>query len=109
MILEHINYAIGFQATHIHISPAMTLVFPNIAERPPHYSSSRKAKQNLDTLQSRAPVAVEMPGLHTEHVLIEGHGQGEPTYEDILPHTKEEGAIDLEMNIAYSTATTVSN
>ena len=36
----------------------------------------------------------------------QGRGQGEPTYEDILPHVKDEGkTIELEMNIAYVTTT----
>ncbi len=36
----------------------------------------------------------------------EGHGQGDPMYEDILPHAKDEetSAIELEENVAYSTA-----
>ena len=78
-----------------------------LAERPPHYCSACEAKLNQDTPPSRAPVAAtEMSDLHTEHVRSEGLGQGEPMYEDILPHVKDDGrAIELEMNVAYSTAT----
>ena len=53
---------------------------------------------------SGQPAAVEMSPRPTEHVQSEGRGQGDPMYEDILPHTKDEGAaIELEQNIAYST------
>ncbi len=47
------------------------------------------------------------PG-HTEHVQSEGRGQGDPMYEDILPRAKDVGtAIELEENVAYSTATKI--
>ena len=44
---------------------------------------------------------------HTEHVQMERQaGQGDPMYEDILPHSKDTGvAIELEKNVAYSTTT----
>ena len=69
------------------------------------YCSSCEARLKQNT-HSMAPVAVETSGLHTEHVLSEGCGQGEPMYEDIVPHMKDEGGIiELEMNVAYKTTT----
>ena len=105
-IIELAIYLISYYYS-AHVNPEMTWSFSNIADqRPP---SSHEARINLDT-QSRISVAADPPGLHTEHVLSEERGQGEPTYEDILPYMIDEGsAIELETNVAYSTATTVIN
>ncbi len=68
-------------------------------EKSPHYCSACEAELNKDTPPSGVPVAAT--GMSDQ-----GHGQGESTYEDILPHVKDEGrAIELEMNVAYSTTT----
>ncbi len=61
---------------------------------------------NVNYIAKGLPPCVKMSPRHTEHVQNEKHGLGEAMYEEILPQTKDEGTVIIELkeNVAYSTS-----
>ena len=67
------------------------------------YENVVRCANQIDDTPSRVPGAGSH--LYREHVQSErGQSAGEPLYEDILPHVKDQGqTIELESNVAYYT------